>query len=137
MENKEKKVRGRERAQRAVVGAGVTQGLIAVVNVIAGAREQDIFNFAVFGLASLAFAVFFVLFKHPVWGILNTVVYAAGRVLSVMGVLWAYVQYPSPVIVVSLIMGVAIAVALTAYFIYADYQAFQLRQFELDADESE
>lgn len=137
MENKEKKVRGRERAQRAVVGAGVTQGLIAVVNVIAGARAQDIFNFAVFGLVSLALAVFFVLFKHPVWGILNTVVYAAGRVLSVMGVLWVYVEYPSPVIVVSLTMGVAIAVALTAYFIYADYQAFQLRQFELDADESE
>lgn len=135
MENKEKKVRGRERAQRAVVGAGVTQGLIAVVNVIAGARAQDIFNFAVFGLASLALAVFFVLFKHPVWGILNTFLYVIGRILTVMGMLVIYAEVREGVILVGIVLGAALSVALTAYFIYADYQAVVLHGIEQEQEE--
>lgn len=137
MENKEKKVRGRERARGAVVGAGVTQAVFAVLNVISGARNQDIFSFAVFGLVSLALAVFFVLFKHPAWGILNTILYVIGRIFTVMSILWAYAEYPSPVILAILVLSGLLCVALAAFFIYADYQAFQLRQFELDADESE
>lgn len=136
MENKEKKVRGRERAQGVVVGAGVTQAVFAVLNVVSGARNQDIFSFAVVGLISFALAVFFVLFKHPVWGILNTFLYVIGRILTVMSLLWVYAEYSSPVILVILVFGGALCLALTAFFIYGDYQAFKLRRFELDAEES-
>lgn len=135
MENKEKKARGRERAQRAVVGAGVIQAIFAVTNIIAGARTQDILNFVLFGLASLALAVFFVLFKHPVWGILNTVVYVVGRIFTVMSILWAYAQYPDPVILVALFFGGMLSLALTAYFIYADYQAVVLHGIEQEQEE--
>lgn len=135
MENKEKKVRGRERAQRAVIGAGVTQGWIAVVNVITGARTKDIFSFAVFGLVSLALAVFFVLFKHPVWGILNTFLYVIGRILTVMGMLVIYAEVREGVILVGIVLGAALSVALTAYFIYADYQAVVLHGIEQEQEE--
>lgn len=135
MENKEKKVRGRERAQRAVIGAGVTQGLIAAVNVVTGARTKDIFSFAVFGLVSLALAVFFVLFKHPVWGILNTFLYVIGRILTVMGMLVIYAEVREGVILVGIVLGAALSVALTAYFIYADYQAVVLHGIEQEQEE--
>lgn len=135
MENKEKKVRGRERAQGAVVGAGVTQGLIAVVNVVTGAWTKDIFSFAVFGLVSLALAVFFVLFKHPVWGILNTFLYVIGRILTVMGMLVIYAEVREGVILVGIVLGAALSVALTAYFIYADYQAVVLHGIEQEQEE--
>ena len=137
MENKEKKVHGREQARGAVVGAGVTQAVFAALNVISGARNQDIFSFAVFGLVSLALAVFFVLFKHPAWGILNTILYVIGRIFTVMSILWAYAEYPSPVILVILVLSGLLCVALTAFFIYADYQAFKLQQLTLDVEESE
>lgn len=137
MENKEKKVRGRERARGVVIGAGVTQAVFAVLNVASGARYQNIFSFAVFGVISFALAVFFVLFKHPVWGILNTFLYVIGRIFTVMSLLWVYAEYSSPVILVILVFGGALCLALTAFFIYADYQAFKLRQLTLDAEESE
>ena len=135
MENKEKKVRGRERARGAVVGAGVTQAVFAVLNVISGARNQDIFSFAVFGLVSLALAVFFVLFKHPVWGILNTFLYVIGRILTVMGMLVIYAEVREGVILVGIVLGAALSVALTAYFIYADYQAVVLHGIEQEQEE--
>lgn len=137
MENKEKKVRGRERARGAVIGAGVTQVVFAVINLALGARGQDIISFAVFGLLALGLAVFFLMFKHPVWGILNTVLYVVGRILTIMGLLLVYAQYPEPVILVGLVLGAGISLALTAFFIYADYQAFQLRRWSLDEEESE
>lgn len=135
MENKEKKARGRERAQRAVVGAGVIQAIFAVTNIIAGARTQDILNFVLFGLASLALAVFFVLFKHPVWGILNTFLYVIGRILTVMGMLVIYAEVREGVILVGIVLGAALSVALTAYFIYADYQAVVLHGIEQEQEE--
>lgn len=135
MENKEKKVRCRERAQGAVVGAGVIQAIFAVTNIIAGARTQDILNFVLFGLASLALAVFFVLFKHPVWGILNTFLYVIGRILTVMGMLVIYAEVREGVILVGIVLGAALSVALTAYFIYADYQAVVLHGIEQEQEE--
>lgn len=137
MENKEKKVRGRERAQGAVIGAGVTQAIFAVINVVSGGRVRDILSFAVFGLVSLALAVFFVMFKHPAWGILNTVLYAVGRVLSTMGLLLVYTATKETLILAGLTVGAGIAIAFLAFFIYADYQAFKLRQLALGAEESE
>lgn len=135
MENKEKKVRCRERARGAVVGAGVIQAIFAVTNIIAGARTQDILNFVLFGLASLALAVFFVLFKHPVWGILNTFLYVIGRILTVMGMLVIYAEVREGVILVGIVLGAALSVALTAYFIYADYQAVVLHGIEQEQEE--
>lgn len=137
MENKEKKARSRERARGAVIGAGVIQGLIAVFNVAAGARAQDPFSFVVFGLLSLGLAVFFVIFKHPAWGILNTFLYVIGRGLTMSAVLMAYMGAREGALLAGIVLGGAMAIALTAFFIYADYQAFKLLRPHFDGEESE
>ncbi len=148
MVNKEKRYKARLKAQGVIIGAGVTQGVIAVTNLVTGAAQQDFFNFLLFGLVALALAIFFVLFKHPVWGIAGTVVYAAARLLTLavwLGALWSlnitgseYMQLVTPKsLLIGLGLGLVLAVGLLAYFIYADVQAFKLRKLERETEETE
>lgn len=136
MENKEEKVRRRERARRAVFGAGVTQAIFAVLNVVRGAGAQDAFVF-VWGLATLAVAVFFVLFKHPAWGIVNTVLYLVGRGMMLMYVLVVYAAAEVKSLLMGAVLGGVLAAAVSVYFIYADYQAVLLRGMERESEEDE
>lgn len=130
MENKEKRYKARMRASSVIWGAGITQGICAVLIGISAALAKDPFSFAVFGFSQLALAVLFLLFKHPAWGIAATVVYGVGRLLAIIPLLWAYFVLSSPVIVVGLVIGGAICLALMTLFIYADYQAVVLRRLE-------
>lgn len=137
MVNKERRYKTRIRAQGAVLGAGITQGLLGVANVVFGARGGDILSFIIFGLTALGLAAFFIIFKHPAWGIAGTVLYVLGRVptLYLMSVL--YQATGSAALLFGSFLGVCVAVGLTVFFIYADYQAVLLSRLDRELEEQD
>lgn len=147
MVNKEKRYKARLKAEGVIIGAGVTQSVIAVITMVDAAARRDLLSFLLFGLAAMAMAIFFVLFKHPVWGIAGTVAYTVGRLFTFavwLDALWSlnitgceYVQLVTPKsLLVGLGLGVALAAGLLVFFLYADVQAFKLRKLERETEET-
>lgn len=137
MVNKEKRYKTRIRAQGAILGAGITQGLFGVANVVFGARSGDVLSFIIFGLTALGLAAFFIIFKHPAWGIAGTVLYILGRVPTLYLMSVFYRATGSGALLFGSFLGACGAVGVTAFFIYADYQAVLLRRVERELEEDE
>lgn len=137
MVNKEERYKARTKAQGAIIGAGAAQAVMAASNVFTGATARDIVSFLVFGLAALALAIFFVIFKHPAFGIAGTVLYLFGRVLSIGSLLLVYALTKEDTVLVGLGLSLPLAIGLIAFFVYADVQAFKLRRLEREREESE
>ncbi len=134
MVNKEERYKAKTRASGVILGAGIVHGIFAALIGVNAALGSDALSFAVFGFGHLALAVLFLLLKHPAWGIAATVVYVVGRLLATIPLLRAYFMLRSPVILMGSILGGGICLALTAFFIYADYQAVVLRRLERERE---
>lgn len=137
MVNKEKRYKTRTKAQGAILGAGITQGLIGIANVVFGARSGDILSFVIFGLTALGLAAFFIIFKHPAWGIAGTVLYVLGRVVALYLTNVLYQLTGAGSVLFGGFLGACGAAGVTAFFIYADYQAVLLRRLELEEEQDE
>lgn len=136
MENKERRWRGREHAKAVVLGAGETEIGVALLGLISAGRTGSVADFVI-ELVLLALAIFFTVFRHPVFGIIFTALYGLGRVVVVMAMMviayFAPGDYGTAVAglgLLWLVPGVGLVVALLGFFIYADCQAVKLRWLE-------
>lgn len=137
MVNKEERYKSRVKARGAIIGAGAAQGVFAVTNVVTGAKNRDILSFLVFGIVALALAIFFIIFKHPAFGIAGTGLYFFGRVLSIGSLLLIYALTEESVVLAGVGLSLPLAIGLIAFFVYADVLAFKLRRLEREREESE
>lgn len=136
MVNKERRYKTRTKARGAILWAGAVQAVLAILTAASAAQAGDIFSFALFGLVELGLAVFFLLLRHPAWGIAATVIFVVGRMRGIMGLLTLEVFF-TPVTWVGLIIGGGVCLALTVFFIYADYQAVLLRRLDREIEEQD
>ncbi len=129
MVNKEKRYRQIQRAQGVILGASIVQGLVALYSAVVVGSQGQVAAYVI-AFAYLALAVFFGVFKHPAFGLIYTVLYAADKLVYLSFSLLLLRIPGGELIGVSMILGLALAAGLLAFFIYADYQAFVLRGWE-------
>ena len=133
MVNKEERYRQTQRAQGVILGASIVQGVVALLSALVVGRSGQAVAFVI-TFVYLALAIFFGIFKHPVFGLGYTVLYAADKLVSLGLSLWILQAPGGELLGASMILGLPLAVGLLAFFIYADYQAFVLRRLEKSMD---
>lgn len=129
MENKEKRFRQTQRANGVILGASVVQSVVALLSALAMGRNGQAIGFVI-AFVYLALAIFFGIFKHPAFGVAYTVLYAADKLVTLGLSLWLLRTPGGELMGMAMILGIALAAGLLAFFIYADYQAFVLRSLE-------
>lgn len=134
MVNKEKRYRQTQRANGVILGAAIVQSVVALLSALAMGSNGQAIGF-VTAFVYLALAIFFGIFKHPAFGIAYTALYAADKLVSLGLSLWLLSVPGGELQGMALLLGVALAAGLLAFFIYADYQAVVLRRLERELEE--
>ena len=139
MVNKERRFKRIQRARSVILGAGIAEGLVALLGAVQAMMTGSVAGY-ISTIVYLALAVFFVLFRHPAFGIAYTVFYALERVAVLFRFQMLFQEMGCmPGTGVALTTGVALGVVLAGgllvLFIYADYQAVVLRRLERSREE--